>query len=68
MCIICKKKYNNDTTVINCSYCTNVTSLPLLNNLTTLCCSGCTNLTSLALRPEGSSIPIIDNLTLLNLT
>ena len=57
MCIICTKQYNNDLTILNCSGCTQVTSIPLLENLTELHCVNCINLTT---------IPRLEKLTDLN--
>ena len=56
MCIICRKEYTNETTVIDCSWCTNLTSIPQLDKLTRLNCN-CTKITSL---------PLLKNLTYLD--
>ena len=62
MCIICRNEYNEDLTILNCSYCPKLTSLALhppdpegsslLENLTTLNCSYC---------PKLTTIPLLEN-------
>ena len=58
MCVICRKEYNENTTVINCDFCTTVTEIPILPNLQKLYCCY-TNITE---------IPILPNLQKLNCT
>ena len=76
MCIICKGEYNGET-VLDCSGCTSLTSLPPLPNVTSLSCNGCTSLTSLPAIPNVAilgcygctsltSIPAMPNMTYLD--
>src|SRR3989344_4268793 len=54
MCLLCRKKYNENTTEIKC--CSNVTEIPFLPNLTYLDCTD-SNITE---------IPLLPNLTILD--
>jgi len=52
MCIICRKEYNVNLTILNCSNCQTLTSIPELPNLTILNCSNCKSLTSIPNLPS----------------
>ena len=50
MCILCQhgENYMDDSTTLDCSRCTSLTTIPRLDNLTRLDCSGCPSLTSIS--------------------
>ena len=55
MCVICTGEYNGET-ILDCSGCKSLTSLPSLPNVISLDCSRCTSLTSL---PSLSSVTFL---------